>query len=258
MKYKAMVFDLDGTAIPNGLNSQPSTRLITTIAGTRGQIKLCAATGRTMSNAKPIISRLGLTDLCVISAGAQIIDPSNWSVVWQTPIARPDVDMILEICRSYPNEILMGDELEGHGAPAATHSITEPVTVMYIMECSETRGAIIMERLLKIDGIAASAVMSWTGRGLDIHVTNRAATKEFAITKLLELLGVEKQGTIGIGDNNNDLHLFEAVGHRVAMGNATAALKAEADEICGDVTEDGLASYIDSLRAPRSPVQPEL
>jgi HAD superfamily hydrolase (TIGR01484 family) len=252
MNYKALVFDLDGTAIPNGLNSQPSKRLIRTIARATGQIKLCAATGRTMSNAKPIISRLGLTDLCVISAGAQIIDPLHWNVVWQMPIARPNVDLVLEICRAYPNEILMGDELEGHGAPAAIHKITEPVNVIYIMECSEARGAVIMERLLKIDEIVASAVMSWTGRGLDIHVTNREATKEYAITKLLELLNVQKKETIGVGDNNNDLHLFEAVGRRVAMGNATAALKAEADEICGDVTEDGLAGYIDGLHTAPS------
>jgi hydroxymethylpyrimidine pyrophosphatase-like HAD family hydrolase len=51
-----------------------------------------------------------------------------------------------------------------------------------------------------------------------------------------------------IGDANNDIHLFKGVGYKVAMGNATDQLKAEADEVIDSVDDDGLAYFIERLR----------
>lgn len=45
-------------------------------------------------------------------------------------------------------------------------------------------------------------------------------------------------------ENDNDVHLFEAVGHKVAMGNGTEKLQSLADEVIDSVDEDGLARFI--------------
>ncbi len=37
---------------------------------------------------------------------------------------------------------------------------------------------------------------------------------------------------MAFGDGNNDIEMFQAVGHSVAMGNASADLKAIASEVC--------------------------
>lgn len=66
--------------------------------------------------------------------------------------------------------------------------------------------------------------------------------------ELLRLLGVRKEDTIAIGDGHNDIHLFEAVGHRVAMGNAIPELKAVSDQVIGSITHNGLATYLNSLK----------
>lgn len=52
---------------------------------------------------------------------------------------------------------------------------------------------------------------------------------------------------IGIGDGANDIHLFNAVGLKVAMGNAVPSLKEKADIVIGHVTDDGLAQYFEDL-----------
>ncbi len=66
--------------------------------------------------------------------------------------------------------------------------------------------------------------------------------------ELLDRLGVAKQNAIGIGDGHNDIHLFNAVGTKVAMGNAVAELQSVAEQVIGSVKEDGLAAYFETLK----------
>ena len=81
----------------------------------------------------------------------------------------------------------------------------------------------------------------------DIHVINAAATKEHTIGELLKLLDIKKEHTIGIGDGYNDIHLFNAVNHKVAVGNAVPELKQMADEIVESSSNDGMALYLQAL-----------
>jgi hydroxymethylpyrimidine pyrophosphatase-like HAD family hydrolase len=101
--------------------------------------------------------------------------------------------------------------------------------------------------LLHVEGIAVTLVTAQRNGMNDIHITNAAATKEHAIYELEKILGIDKNDMIGVGDGHNDLHLFKAVGHKVAMGNAVEELKQAADEIIGDVKFDGLAVYFEKL-----------
>ena len=63
--------------------------------------------------------------------------------------------------------------------------------------------------------------------------------------KIEQILGADRSEMIGIGDGHNDLHLFAAVGHKVAMGNAVDELKQAADETIGSVQEQGLEKYLE-------------
>lgn len=80
-----------------------------------------------------------------------------------------------------------------------------------------------------------------------MHITNRIATKKYALETLLRILDIKKNEVIGIGDTDNDLPLFESVGFKIAMANGTEKLKSLADCIAPSVTEDGLASIIDKV-----------
>lgn len=244
--HKAIIFDLDGTAIPNKPNGTPSQRLISAIKSASNTLLLCAATGRPITNARPILEALQLTNPCVISAGTQIADPQTGEILWEAVINQVDIEKIVEICRPYHYELLVRDELMGEGSLAAEKMIEGHVNVMYLMGCAESDAKVILEQLGQIPDITAAGVTSWTHEGVDIHITHREATKEHAIAELLKMLNVSKGEVIGVGDANNDVHLFKAVGHKVAMGNATDTLKAQADEICDSVDEDGLAILIEA------------
>ena len=247
-KPQVIIFDLDGTAIPNKPNGKPSQRLIEIIEKTKGSIHLCAATGRPITNAKAILSKLGLKDPCVISAGTQIVDPQTDEILWEATIEQEDKQKILNACKPYHYEVLMRNELTG-GGPAVTRDPAEHVNVMYVMGCAQEDSKAILEQLSKIENITAVGVTSWTHKGVDIHVTHKEATKEHAIEELLKLLGVDKKNVVGVGDADNDVHLFKGVGYKVAMGNATDRLKGLADEVIDSVDADGLAKFIEDITA---------
>ncbi len=247
MKYQAIVFDLDGTAIINAQDVLPSERLIKAIRAAEASFKLCAATGRPISNAKKILDALGLVDPCVISAGTEIVDPRSGKILWECDIEPNDVQRVLEICGPYPYELLIRNELVGEGGIAKGRLVTTPVNVMYLMQCTEADAAKILDTLADVSTISASGVTSWTGKDIDIHITHREATKEHAVATLLEMIGVPKEKVIGVGDANNDVHLFKSVGLKVAMGNATDMLKSQADIVCESVENDGLAKIIDEM-----------
>ncbi len=242
--YRVIIFDLDGTAIPNVPNGLPSRKLIQTIAESRAKIKLCAATGRPITNAKPILDALDLDEPCVISAGTQIVNPKTGEILWEANIEADDIKKILTICYPYHYELLVGNELTGEGTTAADRVINGHVNVMYLMGCAEADATLILAQLATIPTLTAAGVLSWTHEGVDIHITHRDATKEHAITELLKMLNIPKEAAVGVGDANNDIHLFKAVGHKVAMGNATDILKTDADEVCDTVDNDGLAKLI--------------
>ena len=70
-----------------------------------------------------------------------------------------------------------------------------------------------------------------------------AGGKGAGIRKVLAHYGLTKEDAMAFGDGNNDIEMFQAVGHSVAMGNASPDLKAIASEVCRPCAEDGIYHY---------------
>jgi len=103
----------------------------------------------------------------------------------------------------------------------------------------------VMGALNSIPNICAAATKSWYRKKMiDLHITHLRGTKEHAIFELYKILRVDFNGTTGIGDGLNDLHLFRAVDRKVAMGNADSVLKYHADTIIDSIENDGLAKFL--------------
>ena len=79
----------------------------------------------------------------------------------------------------------------------------------------------------------------------NLEFTRADANKGIGLRKLAEILGVNPDATMAIGDTENDLAIIEAAGIGVAMGNATDAVKARADYVTTTNTKDGVAAAIE-------------
>ena len=77
------------------------------------------------------------------------------------------------------------------------------------------------------------------GRGSG-EVTLDGVNKGSTILQLLDMLGLDAASALGIGDSTNDIEMLQVCGVGIAMGNATAAVKAHADEVTTAVLDDGV------------------
>lgn len=245
MKYKAIIFDLDGTAIPNKREGVPSERLVEVVKKLKGKIFISAATGRPITMCRSIFKKLGLTSPCVISGGAQIIDPILGKILWQKPLAKAQVEAVIKVTSNYDYPILFSDEMIGEIGKDKIIKVRE--NYICIAPVAKEDIGILLKELNNIPDVVAHPVTSWTPNHFDIHVVHKEATKKHALQILLEMLHIKKEEAIGFGDAENDLPLFEMVGYRVAMSNGAQKLKDAADFIAENDDEDGLAKAIETL-----------
>lgn len=79
-----------------------------------------------------------------------------------------------------------------------------------------------------------------------IEIANHETSKGKGVDTLLNDIysNINKENTIGFGDNYNDVPLFEAVGFGVAMGNARPKLKAIAHAVTLTNKEHGVAKFL--------------
>lgn len=75
--------------------------------------------------------------------------------------------------------------------------------------------------------------------------TAAGISKGHGILTLQQHLGIPKEHCIAIGDDENDLEMFEQVQVAVAMGNAKEKVKSAADEVTLDCDEDGAAVFLE-------------
>jgi hypothetical protein len=78
----------------------------------------------------------------------------------------------------------------------------------------------------------------------NLEFTRSGINKGVGLVKLAEILGVDPANTLAIGDSENDLAILKTADIGVAMGNATAQIKEQADYITASNEEDGVAKAI--------------
>ncbi len=69
-------------------------------------------------------------------------------------------------------------------------------------------------------------------------------TKGEALCRLCEILGIPLEGTIAVGDADNDLAVLQKAGFAIAMGNANDHVKEVCDVVVADCDHDGCAEAI--------------
>jgi len=245
MKYKALIFDLDGTAIEKQIKALPSETVIGAVKKAKKKVIVSVATGRPFNRCKNIIQKLGVTDLCIVSGGTEIIDPVSEKVVWTKIIPKTDLRCILDVCAPYPYEILFSKEIKGF--PAKDKKIISDENVVFIMNVDPENTSKIVAEINKNQNLIAHETSAWKEGKLDIHVTHKLASKKNALVEWLKILNLKTSDVIAVGDQNNDIPLFEIAGYNIAVNNASEKLKSMANYIAPSVTNDGLAHVINKF-----------
>ncbi len=70
-------------------------------------------------------------------------------------------------------------------------------------------------------------------------------SKATGIRRAVDYLGESMDGTVGIGDGDNDMEMVQQCRMGIAMGNADEKLKQIADYVTADILDDGIAKAIE-------------
>lgn len=79
------------------------------------------------------------------------------------------------------------------------------------------------------------------------EISNPEAKKSCAVEFLSNYYNIKKEEILSIGDQDNDIELLKAGGIGVAMGNASANLKACADYITDTIDNDGFVKAVEKF-----------
>ncbi|HEO8422065.1 MAG: Cof-type HAD-IIB family hydrolase [Niallia sp.] len=97
----------------------------------------------------------------------------------------------------------------------------------------------VREELSKLEGVAISA----SGKE-NLEITSVHAQKGIALEKFVNARDISLSDTMAIGDNYNDVSMFQKAGRAVAMGNAVEDIQRQCHFVTGTNEESGVAQAI--------------
>lgn len=262
MPQRLIALDIDGTTINHAGKLSDAVREAVRDVVAAG-VHVVVATGRSIVATTAILDELGITSgYAVCSNGAvtlelDLAEPSGYRVIEAVTF---DPKPALELLRdSWPDAVVAVEDLgvgfklsapfpEGELQGELTvvpweELVARPVTRVTFRSPTGTSEDFmaLAERIGLHEVNYAVGFTAW----LDINPDG--VSKGSALEILRRKLGVEPMHTVAVGDQRNDLEMLEWAARGVAMGNAPEEVKAAANEVTGDVDDDGLVPVLRSL-----------
>jgi hypothetical protein len=242
MKISALISDVDGTLVTNDKTLTPATEAAVAALHERG-IAFAIVSGRPPRGMRFFVEPLRLTSPMGGFNGGLISRPDLAPVEGHTlaPGAARQAHALL----TNPAGPHIGLE---------EHTVKFPPTVVPSVEAAlasayKVVGVSEDHELLKRCETQMQAAL---GEGASVSrsqpyyldVTHPQANKGVAVRQMAELMGVPMEEVAVIGDNYNDLAMFEQTGFSIAMGNAPDDVKKKARFVTDSNDADGLAAAI--------------
>jgi Cof subfamily protein (haloacid dehalogenase superfamily) len=267
-EIKLLVVDIDGTIAGNSNDIRESVKQAIAAVRSRG-VKVAVATGRMYRSALRFHRDLGSTLPLICYQGAWIQDPATDKLLRHLPLSKqtawqlldyfeePDLRSLLSI-NFYINDRLYVPEITDATKVYAARSGIEinEIDLRLNLPGDPTKVLALCQSPEVLDGLLGSMRQRYTPAELYLtrsvatffEATHPLANKGEAVRYLAEeVLGLQSENVMAIGDNFNDVEMISYAGVGVAMGNAPEGVKAFANWIAPDVEEDGAAAAIEEF-----------
>ena len=269
LDIQLLVLDIDGTIAGQSNDVREPVKQAIRAAQAKG-IQVAIATGRMYCSALRFHQDVGSTLPLLAYQGAWIQDPATQKIHQHLPLSRTTAEQLLDhfessILRSllsvhfYINDQLYVRQVTPETQLYAQRADIQPIPVgdlRKVLTSEPTKVLALSEDTLIIDQLLGSLRTQYTPAELYLtksvatffEATNPAANKGAAVRYLAEeMLGLNAQNVMAIGDNFNDVEMLEYAGLGVAMGDAPADVKAIAQWVAPSVEQDGVATAIETF-----------
>ncbi len=217
------------------------------------------ATGRNVDGVRGAQDQLQIAGPHIVLNGAQVRMDGKALRTW--PLTTSQRDAVLDLCADrglyaelYGDEgfvvTAMDEDYRPHwdeviGQPlgsVADHPevVERTIKATIVVRTPDERDTVIAD--VQALGMNAGAATSpVTPDFTYINITHPDADKGAAVRAAAELLGIEVDAVVAVGDGDNDLPMLTVAGTAVAMGDAPSSVRAVAHHVVPDVEQDGAA-----------------
>lgn len=259
-----MALDIDGTIVHHdGYLSPRVAAAIAALADTQATVMI--ATGRSVLATMPLIKELGLVRdgwyaVCSNGAVTLALDPSVpqgyrvHDVVTFDP--GPAVAMLREIL---PDAIIAVEEVgvgfkvnklfpepdlaERQSVVSIAELVAEPVPRVTFRDVDGSSPDFAAD----VERIGLHGVNYTIGFSSWLDLAPEGVSKASGLEAVRQSMGIDREHTVAVGDQRNDIEMLQWATRGVAMGQAPPEVVAVADEVTADVTNDGLALVLEDV-----------
>lgn len=262
---KLIAIDIDGTLVNSKSELTPETIAAIKEAKSRG-IKVVLCTGRPLSGAEALLEQLDLdhaADQYLVCFGGAAVKTTAGQVIYERGISYEDFVDLEGIARklNIHFQAISSDRIYTCNKDIGKYTLYEANLVnlgISYRTPEEMRGIELIKAMYIEDAeildpaIAHRELFEKIGSRLDLMKTApfyyeayaKGVNKGAALDKLCGILKISRDQVLALGDEENDLSMIKFAKLGVAMGNATAQVKAAAEEITADNDHDGVALAI--------------
>lgn len=260
-----VVLDLDGTLLDPDREApiRPAVREAVRRTLERG-VGVTLATGRTWEYAQHRCAELGLT-LPIVAGQGSSLAARDGRILWEhrlddalaARLAGQAGSLPQEVCFYFrhrlTHELAIRLNRSARDLGVYLHLLGKGVEVdadlaAYLKHWAALKFVVFDE---SEDGVARWS--AWSGPEASVMRTHHllvegtapGVNKGNGLRRLLQLLEQDPAETLVIGDNFNDLPMFEVAGTAVAMGQAPAEVQARAAWVAPSFLEDGVAAALE-------------
>lgn len=218
MRFHVLATDYDGTLATHGTVEPATTAALERLRESGRRALL--VTGRELPDLRKVYPEFAVFDRIVAENGALLYDPESDK---ETLLCEPPSDVLVERLRSFNIPFSVGRAVIATTEPHH-HAVLEAIHELGLeLQLTFNKGAVM---------VLPSGVNKATG-----------------LMAVLKEIGASAEGTVGIGDAEND-HAFLAVcGCGVAVANALPSLKSRAQVITRSTHGAGVVEVIHELIA---------
>ena len=259
-KIRMIVSDLDGTMVDDTFQIPEENIKAVKEAAARG-VLVTIATGRMYRSALPYAKKLGI-DVPLIAYNGAIVKTVGGERI-STEFLPPDVvKRVLRFVFEHGWYVQLYSEGKLYYAEATEAALayekasgvpgnavgkegllerTDEVPKLLVVTKDEASGD---EALSMLAEAFPSEILVMKSKANYIEVVLPGVSKAKAVLELAQKHGIAADEIMALGDSGNDVSMLKACGLGVAMGNASEAVKAEADAVTGICEEGGAAEAI--------------
>ncbi len=266
---KLVAIDMDGTLLDNDKHlSQKNVQAIARVA--QAGVKVVICTGRQLSGVKPYYDQLDLgadQAFAVLNNGCSIYQTNGWTLLEAQTLPHSALKDLLALSEPFSGVhlTLVSDHYDvlAKEVPAIVQADADLVfdqaraVSLEDMVGEKVFKAMYMAEPDLMDRFQAQVEKSLEGdysvvrsQPYLFEVLPKGVSKASGLKSLCQALGIALADVMAIGDAANDLEMLAEVGHPVAMGNASTAVKALARYQTKSNQADGVAYALEHWVLP--------